>query len=424
MKKILLSLVALFCVADIFAVERITIKEFLEKKDTETVYEICGDITSIKNTKYGNFYVNDGTAEVYIYGLGVEAGSLTQNLLTTLGINEGDEIVVQGSYKEYNNSPEIENALYISHVSKGESVDITNTPETAYTTSQASELIAAGKGLTTKVYVKGTITPDGMSFGGENYGNYTYTISDGVKNILVYRGYYFNGDKFTSEDQIQDGDEVVVYGQLTSYKGEDQIGSSSIYSLNGKTSAPVDPYTLVGDGTKENPYTVADVKNLYADSENTPADMVWVKGIVLGNVNTSTGATVVPNVFTDRNGDGILDKNDCQEGETFAVATNLSMGDATGNISVQLPNNEVRAALNLIDHQELIGAEVSVYGNILKYCNVAGVKNTSDYVIADEAGIANIYNKVNDGAIYNVAGQRVGKEYKGIVIINGKKVMK
>ena len=38
------------------------------------------------------------------------------------------------------------------------SVDITNTPETAYTIAKAFELIAAGQGLNTKVYVKGYIS--------------------------------------------------------------------------------------------------------------------------------------------------------------------------------------------------------------------------------------------------------------------------
>ena len=30
---------------------------------------------------------------------------------------------------------------------------------------------------------------------------------------------------------------------------------------------------------------------------------------------------------------------------------------------------------------------------------------------------------MNDGVMYNLAGQKVGKDYKGVVIVNGKKVM-
>lgn len=48
------------------------------------------------------------------------------------------------------------------------------------------------------------------------------------------------------------------------------------------------------------------------------------------------------------------------------------------------------------------------------------------YTIKIEAGAANISTikvAAQNGAIYNLAGQKVGKEYKGIVIMNGKKFM-
>ena len=35
-----------------------------------------------------------------------------------------------------------------------------------------------------------------------------------------------------------------------------------------------------------------------------------------------------------------------------------------------------------------------------------------------------VANKHNDGKMYNLAGQRVGNDYKGIVIVNGKKYIK
>ena len=41
-------------------------------------------------------------------------------------------------------------------------------------------------------------------------------------------------------------------------------------------------------------------------------------------------------------------------------------------------------------------------------------------------GISNITDnaKRTNNAIYNIAGQRVGNDYKGIVIVNGKKMLK
>ena len=44
---------------------------------------------------------------------------------------------------------------------------------------------------------------------------------------------------------------------------------------------------------------------------------------------------------------------------------------------------------------------------------------------SQEAGIsvAKSNVKANNGVIYNLAGQKVGKDYKGIVIMNGKKMI-
>ena len=121
------------------------------------------------------------------------------------------------------------------------SVDITNTPETAYTVAQAFELIAAGQGLDAKVYVKGYIT-NIKEVETTQFGNATYSLNDentynAETALLVYRGYYLDGEKFTAEDQIKVGDQVVVYGKLVNYNGTYEINTgSSIHSINGTTA--------------------------------------------------------------------------------------------------------------------------------------------------------------------------------------------
>lgn len=53
------------------------------------------------------------------------------------------------------------------------------------------------------------------------YGNATYTIGDEgfTSTFSVYRGYYLNGDKFTSDDQLKVGDKVLVKGTIVNFKG-------------------------------------------------------------------------------------------------------------------------------------------------------------------------------------------------------------
>lgn len=139
---------------------------------------------------------------------------------------------------EGNEKYEAQTVSYTLQVKAASTSDIANTPDKAYTVAKALELITAGEGLDTKVYVKGTITNVSEVDTGE-YGNATYTISDDAaktNELLVYRGYYLNGEKFTAADQIKVGDNVVVYGKLVDYKGTKEFTSgSSIYSINGTT---------------------------------------------------------------------------------------------------------------------------------------------------------------------------------------------
>lgn len=112
---------------------------------------------------------------------------------------------------------------------------IGNTPETAYTTTEALALIEAGAGLDEAVYVKGAITKiDEVDTG--DYGNATYYISDGTNELEIYRGYGLGGKKFTAADEIKVGDDLIVYGKLVDYKGTKEMTSGSkIYSINGVT---------------------------------------------------------------------------------------------------------------------------------------------------------------------------------------------
>lgn len=140
-----------------------------------------------------------------------------------------------------NDEYEAQSVTYTLTVKAASTVDITNTPETAYTVAKALELIEAGEGLDAKVYVKGIISSIKSVDTGE-WGNATYNISDNGKEekvLVIYRGYYLGAkdNKFTSADQIKVGDKVVVYGKLVNYNGTKEMNSGSyIYSQNDKVS--------------------------------------------------------------------------------------------------------------------------------------------------------------------------------------------
>lgn len=76
-----------------------------------TTYRVKGTVTSIANTTYGNLYINDGTGEVYIYGT-LDAKGAEKNF-TSLGIEVGDEITVEGPRKTYSGTIELVNVTVI-----------------------------------------------------------------------------------------------------------------------------------------------------------------------------------------------------------------------------------------------------------------------------------------------------------------------
>lgn len=163
---------------------------------------------------------------------------------------------------------------YTLTVKAASTVDISNTPETAYTVAKAIELITAGEGLETSVYVKGIIVS--IEEVSTEFGNATYIIKDNATDengIKVFRGKFLGGESFTSADQIHENDVVVVYGKLTYYtsKNENQIDSSNIYSLNGLTTAISD---IKAEAINEN----APIYNLAGQRVNKNA-----KGILIQN---------------------------------------------------------------------------------------------------------------------------------------------
>lgn len=160
-------------------------------------------------------------------------------------------------------------------------------------------------------------------------------------------------------------------------------------------------YVIEGDGTLEQPYTVADVQ-YFATSE----EKVWVKGTIVGFYNN--------NAF--------------HAGVESAPASNLAIGTEALNMPIQLSSGtDVRAALNLVDHPDKLNTEIWLYGKIEKYFSVPGLKSVSDCSVDGEntlTAIESVKAETNkEQVIYSISGQRLSQPMKGINIINGKKII-
>ena len=98
----------------------ITVADFLTKSDDANVwYRLSGTVSGIKDTDiYGNFYLQDETAEVYVYGL-LNGWGGPKKQFQTLGIQNGDNITIVGYRTSYTDkqgvkTDEVGGAFFVS----------------------------------------------------------------------------------------------------------------------------------------------------------------------------------------------------------------------------------------------------------------------------------------------------------------------
>lgn len=156
------------------------------------------------------------------------------------------------------------------------------TQASPYDAIRAAALAASGS--TAEVYVEGVICE--VSEVSTSYGNASFYISpDGTatNKFYIFRGYYLNGDKFTSASQIKVGDKVVIKGSLTTYNGTPQLAQGNqIVNINGEGGStggdkPVGGTIYTGLVNNADGWTF-DITNLPAG-----ADYIWSWKVYNGN---------------------------------------------------------------------------------------------------------------------------------------------
>jgi hypothetical protein len=177
------------------------------------------------------------------------------------------------------------------------------------------------------------------------------------------------------------GKQIWLYGKFATYMGTWGItgnsGASSQFQIDGVSSDGGG--VADGDGSESSPYNCAQIIALNPSSTTTAvASGVWVKGYIVGSMPTGGSSTTLSGTNFST---------------TDAATTNMVVGptadctDYTLCITVQLPTEAnapgVRSGLNLSDNPGNLGKEVSLYGDIMKYCGGAGIKNTSKYVLGE-----------------------------------------
>ena len=190
--------------------------------------------------------------------------------------------------------------------------------------------------------------------------------SNSTKQLVV------EGENLTEaiSAKLQNGTAFTVAGDLTTTGGTLTLAVTAIEEgeyadkltlASGETSVEIDVTATVvicqGEGTKEKPYTVADLAKLA-----NPTTKAWVVGYIVGEI--------VENKLSTSN---------------FSNGTNIALADTDVETKkyapIQLPAGDIRTALNLINNPSNLHMQVAVYGTLESYFSNPGVKNVSDYVI-------------------------------------------
>lgn len=205
------------------------------------------------------------------------------------------------------------------------------------------------------------------------------------------------------------GEVTILTAGSTTIKATFEENDEYVGSIASYTLVVTDP-SWTTKGTFENPFEVADLTAM--DPNNiTVEGEVWVKGYIIGSCKSSGALEDTPETATN-----------------IAIAATVT--DTENYAPIQLPadkdvNGNIRSTLNVVDNASNIGKEVMVKGKIQKYMGRIGIKETSAYQIdGNLVGISNIISDTDndmDAPAYNLAGQRVGKNYRGVVVKNGKK---
>lgn len=232
----------------------------------------------------------------------------------------------------------------------------TGTAADPFNVAGVVKYIDEGGSAETEVYVKGKVVSVEQGSWKADYGSLKYYISeDGTptNQFYVFNGYAGpNRTKFTGEDALKQGDEVVICGKVDVYNGTKEfLVNNYIVSLNGVggTTTPDTPTT--GKGSESNPYTVAEA--IAAIKAGAPTNEVYVTGIVsdvyfysdqyksLSYYISDDGKSKDMQVYSGKglNGADFTSKNDLKVGQKVTIKGIIKAFNKNGTDIMEIDKN-------------------------------------------------------------------------------------
>lgn len=306
-------------------------------------YLVTGVVTKIANTQYGNFYINDGTGELYIYGTVDSKGNYNWGAFDDIQV--GDEVTVQGPLAIYNGTYELKDATWIKTAKSLLKIDSID-PEDATIPTKGGEL---------------TVTL-------ENKGNgLSVEIPEEAASWLSIKSVSGNKVTFQATENVAGPRAVTIVFQ----------------TADKKYSAETTLTQLGAAGSLELPMTVEQAIAAAKAGVSTP---VYVKGIVSELVKGGFDANYGNGTFWI-SADGVYNNDKALDFEAYQVNW---LGGAKWN--AELPQIEV-------------GAEVVLYGPLTTYNGTSETQGKGAAYIYSINGVTTVENGAGTSAApFNVAG--------------------
>lgn len=201
---------------------------------------------------------------------------------------------------------------------------------------------------------------------GQPMGETQTTVSRYVADAQGQRIQMRNSGYSTWWAQLQPAGTGSVTAVLSYFNRSWQLMLNDYEDLQGFTPAEPEKPIVGGDGSKNDPYTVAQL--LQQGAPSVAQANKWVKGYIVGFIPDKSLADAVFSA-------------------TGAVETNIVIGatadanTANAVLPVQLPAGAIRSGLNLSANPGMLGKEVLLQGSVEKYFGACGLKGVTAAIV-------------------------------------------
>ena len=342
-------------------------------------------------------------------------------------------------------------AQYTLTVKEGLDPNAKGQKNNPYTVAEAIEAInALENGATTadKFYVKGFVvgTPaidkkdDGTFYGNANF--YIADEKNGTTSLYCYRLQGLENAKIDSEDYIKENDELVVMGQFQKYvSGENvtpEVKNGHIVSINATPDPelpvvdvqPIYRFTANGQWAsytfnKANFKAAAITGFRIEYSDMTEVTEGAAFNILVNSAETHLGKDWAGN-------DAQVPNKTSYKNYGFDAAHTVFTGDFAEFVATDDPTTTCPTIAQFA--LQACAAGNSVIIKKVVFIKADGTEILPEYkgddwgggaytIEENPTGITNVKANAENAVRYNLAGQKVSNDYKGVVIENGKKFM-